>query len=396
MYSALILSVFLAAGIVYGLVEYVRHQRNLRRIPVRIHINGTRGKSSVTRLIGAGLRRGGIRAVTKVTGTFPRLVLEDGSETSIHRRGDANIIEQVGIVEFAAQRSAAALVIECMALEPLYQRITERQMLRAHVGVITNVRLDHVDVMGSTVEAIAGALAETIPAGGHLFTGEAEAAALLRERAARLGAELHASDGSTVTDEEMRGFPYIEHPSNVALALDVCRHLGVDRSAALAGMHSALPDAGVLRRFRVTEHGREMVFYNAFAANDPDSTLMIWTLLADRGELQGRRIVLLNTRQDRMDRARQLARMVGGRLRDRCDAVVLIGEATEVVRGMVKAAGMPPAAIVPVGWTGPEQVFERLLGLTVGTSTIVGIGNMGGMGAGVAEYFQHRSRNNHG
>ena len=39
-----------------GVLEDRRHRRHLARIPVRIHVNGTRGKSSVCRLIGAGLR----------------------------------------------------------------------------------------------------------------------------------------------------------------------------------------------------------------------------------------------------------------------------------------------------------------------------------------------------
>ena len=43
----------------YGLAEYARHRRNLRGIPIRVQVNGTRGKSSVTRLIAAGLRAGG-------------------------------------------------------------------------------------------------------------------------------------------------------------------------------------------------------------------------------------------------------------------------------------------------------------------------------------------------
>ncbi len=44
----------LAAG---GLVESLSHRRNLARIGTRVHVNGTRGKSSVARLIAAGMRR---------------------------------------------------------------------------------------------------------------------------------------------------------------------------------------------------------------------------------------------------------------------------------------------------------------------------------------------------
>ena len=44
-----------------GVLEYQNHQKSLDSIPIRIHVNGTRGKSSVTRLIAAGLREGKIK-----------------------------------------------------------------------------------------------------------------------------------------------------------------------------------------------------------------------------------------------------------------------------------------------------------------------------------------------
>ena len=43
---------FLALVALY-FVERLRHRRALAQIPLRIHVNGTRGKSSVTRLIAA-------------------------------------------------------------------------------------------------------------------------------------------------------------------------------------------------------------------------------------------------------------------------------------------------------------------------------------------------------
>ena len=48
-----------------GLLEYHFHLNSLKSIPLRIHVNGTRGKSSVTRLIAAGLREGGLKTFAK-------------------------------------------------------------------------------------------------------------------------------------------------------------------------------------------------------------------------------------------------------------------------------------------------------------------------------------------
>ena len=78
-----LLIVFIIVSI-YGLIEFALHQKRIYSIPIRIHVNGTRGKSSVTRLIGSALREGGIQTISKVTGTYPRLILENGCEVGIY------------------------------------------------------------------------------------------------------------------------------------------------------------------------------------------------------------------------------------------------------------------------------------------------------------------------
>lgn len=376
---------------IVGLIEFVRHQKRIYSIPIRIHINGTRGKSSVTRLVGAGLRAGGISTITKVTGTFPRLIIEDGTETYIHRKSDANIIEQLSIVKFAAMRKAQALVMECMALQPQYQTITENQMIHSNLSVMTNVRLDHVDVMGHTLPEIAETLGRTIPKNEHFFTAENVIPHTLKQMADKRNTETHFIDSDSITSEEMKGFSYIEHRENVALALAICQFLEIDRETALRGMYQAVPDAGALRCFRVEAFQKQLHFYNAFAANDPDSTLMVWQKVRDEIGFEGVRIILLNTRQDRLDRARQLAEMAGKKLADEIDYLILIGQSTDVVENLTINYGLPQKKIINLGWTEPPPVFEKVLALTDKSSTIVAIGNMGGMGAKTAEFFEHRS-----
>lgn len=391
MYSFYILLAIIIVAVVAGTIEYSRHQKRILSIPLRIHINGTRGKSSVTRLIGAGLRSGGIPTITKVTGTFPRLIIEDGTETYIHRKSSANIIEQLSIVKYAAQRKVKALVMECMALQPQYQSITENHMIRSNVGVMTNVRLDHVDVMGHSLPEIAETLGRTIPKNEHFFTAENIIPDILIKMAHKRNSISHFADMNTVTDEEMQGFTYIEHRDNVALALDVCEFLNVDRQTALKGMYAAVPDEGALRCYHVNVFAKQMYFYNAFAANDPDSTFQVWQKVRDEIGLKGTRILLLNTRHDRLDRAKQLAEMAARKLSNEMDYLILIGQSTEVVENMTTGYGLEKKKIINLGWTSPDKVFEKVLSVTGEMSTIMAIGNMGGMGAETARFFEHRS-----
>jgi tartrate dehydratase beta subunit/fumarate hydratase class I family protein len=59
------------------------------------------------------------------------------------------------------------------------------------------------------------------------------------------------------------------------------------------------------------------------------------------------------------------------------------------------SSGIPGKKIVSVGWTTSEKVFEKILSVTEKTSTIVAVGNMGGMGADLVDYFENRSTINH-
>ncbi len=391
MYSfyILLIIIFVLTTLLY--IEYTLHRKRITTIPVRIHINGTRGKSSVTRLIGAGLRAGGINCITKVTGTFPRLILSDGTETIITRKASANILEQIAIVKFASKQKAQVLVIECMALQPQYQTVTEQKMIFSNIGVMTNIRLDHVEIMGYTLEEITATLGRTIPKNKILFSSEMIMQKELKQIADKKRTESVFVDQSTVSSEEMSGFQYIEHQENVALALAVCQHMKIDRTTALKGMYGAEPDSGVLRKLTVDIFQKQIHFFNAFAANDPDSTFMIWKKLSQDGEFAGLRIVLLNTRQDRMDRAKQLIELVAIFMNSGTDYILLIGQSCDYVEHHMIGSAIEKQKIVNLGFTTPEHVFEAILALTKNISSVFAIGNMGGIGADVVNYFEHRS-----
>jgi poly-gamma-glutamate synthase PgsB/CapB len=391
MYVSIVLLIIIFLSSVVGVIEYSRHQKRIYSIPIRIHVNGTRGKSSVTRLIGAALREGGISTITKVTGTYPRLILEDGSEARIYRKESPNIIEQLSIVKYAAKRKVEALVMECMALQPQYQWITEKQMIHSTIGIITNVRLDHVDIMGYTLPEIAKVLSKTIPDNQNFFMTETGASDILRQTADKNNSLIHISDRGSVSNKEMEGFNYIEHKENVVMALAVCEHLKIDRNTALNGMHKANPDAGALKLYKVNAFNKVTNFYNAFAANDFESTLMIWNMIKEEVGFKGPKIILLNTRHDRMDRAKQLTEMLGKNLGDELDYLMLIGQSTDVVKDLSISEGVDRSKIINLGWAEPSLIFEKVLSYTKDESTVVAIGNMGGMGGKVADFFEHRS-----
>ena len=374
----------------YGVWESRRHGRVLTTIPERVHVNGTRGKSSVTRLIAGGLRASGRRTFAKTTGTMARMILPDGNEIDVFRVGRPNIIEQTRILRRAQEERADVLVIECMAVAPELQPLTEGRLIRSTVGVITNVRADHLDVMGPTVEDAARVLAQTLPQDGVAFTAERSLAPILEEEARRRGTVLHVVSPDGVTPAELDRFTYVEHAENVSLALAVCAHLGVPRDTALRGMIEAAPDPGALRRYRVRVGVKEVTFVNAFAANDPDSTRIIWTRLGLDDPIPGvRRIVLANCRADRLQRSGQIATLVARDLP--ADHVVLSGEGTALVAFQTVRQGRDPSTVTDCGGRNAEQVFERVLALVAHRGVVVGIGNIVGLGQEIVLHFQNRA-----
>ncbi len=378
------------ALIVLGVAELILHRQRLGRIPVRIHVNGTRGKTSVTRLIAGGLREAGVRCVVKTTGTVPRFVLPNGREVPVYRPAGANIIEQKQAVAMAAAQRAEAVIVECMALQPQLQWLSESKLIRATHGVITNARPDHLDVMGPTEDDVAHALAATVPVGGVFFTAERTHRPFFQQVCEDRGTKFRGSEqiSSPVTDEDLEGFSYLEHRENVELALSVCEELGVDNETALRGMWRAKPDPGAMTEADVEFFGRRIVFVNGFAANDPISTQYIWEQSLRRHQELDRRIAVFNCRSDRADRSEQLAKSYSRWTQ--ADEVVLLGTGQFIFAREAVKSGLDPTRLVFVDRTHPADIFEILLGLAESSALVMGLGNIAGPGLALAEYFANR------
>lgn len=378
-----------------GVVELARHRKRLEAIPVRVHVNGTRGKSSVTRLIAAGMRSGGVTTCAKTTGTLARMILPDGRELPVFRPAKANVIEQRRIVDMAYSWGAEALIMECMALQPYLQWLCEARLVQATHGVITNARPDHLDVMGPSEVDVAKALAGMVPTtpGAKMYTAERDHLAIFGEACADRGVELIPTtleDVQAITEDDLAGFPYREHPDNLALALRICADLGVAREVALRGMWSAKPDPGAMTCSSIEFFGRFIEFYNGFAANDPESTEQIWRMALDRHPEAETRIAVFNCRADRADRSRQLGEAYAQW--PAADHVVLMGTGTYLFARAAVRAGVSPDQMVYAEDLRVEEIFEIIVGLCRSRAMVMGMGNIGGLGLDVARFFQNRTR----
>ncbi len=311
-----------------------------------VHVNGTRGKSTVSRMIEAGLRAGGLRVFCKTTGTDPMTIDVEGHEELIVRRGRTNIKEQIKILRRAADQKAQVLVVECMAVQPELQHAAQHDILRADIGVITNVRRDHTDVMGETLPQICDALCNTVPRGGILFTAEDRQTARMGAAAEKMGCEFRPirPDGRE---------PDFDFRENIALALAVCQHLGVERETALRGIAQFKRDPYALSLHRLGK----ALFINGLSINDIQSTCMVWDRLREEHHLEDREfIILVNNRADRGSRTEDMLAVC---LRLRPNQVWLMGAARGYMRrGLEK--NLPGIRVRDLA--GPEQLDVPALG----------------------------------
>lgn len=389
--TPLIVLGFLAIAIcISGILEYQFHMRSLVAIPLRIHVNGTRGKSSVTRLVAAGLREAGIRTFAKTTGTAPRVIDAEGKDRIIHRLRLPSIGEQTRLLSYFASEKPEAVVMECMAVQPQYQWIAEHQMVQSQIGVITNVRPDHLDEMGPTEDDVAYSLCNTVPDNGILITGEDQKPEILRQVAKINGTEFIQSNEADISRDELDQFTYMEHPANVAVALDVCKKAGVDRHIALAGMHKVQPDLGALIAWNLDQGEKRIQFINGMAANDPVSTLQIWKFIIDRYPAEGGTCVFFNSRDDRPFRTRQLIELTLEEIKP--DYFIIRGDKIDaIVQRLIHYS--PGTNVQIIGLSNDHnQVVDKLLSLPHDT-LIYAIGNQVGAGqeilAKLSDYRHH-------
>ena len=317
------------------------------------------------------------------------IIHPDGSETPVLRRGGPNIREQLGVFRAAASSRAEALVLECMAVRPDLQQACEHGIVRATLGVITNVRPDHLEVMGPTLDDVAASLAGTVPAKAHLFTAEDRYDDFLAQRARRARSEYTNSLQTVVSSEEMAGFGYVEFPENVGLALDVCSAVGVDRDRALQGMHQVTPDVGALTRWQKPAPEAyspgTMTFINGFAANDPDSYLRVWRRLGLQ-DYSEQVFILMNIRSDRQRRSKDLAPLLGHQMK--AAGYLLIGNETALFADMLRRNGVPKSTIFDLHGLAAPQLWDRICELGQGQATVFGMGNIAGIGNQLLDHLR--------
>ena len=334
----LLVCILFALLLALGVFEASFHTRHVKKVSLRILVNGTRGKTTVTRQLYSALSSCGKTVLAKTTGSEARLIYPDGHEEPISRRFGYHLIrEQYKFFALASKLGVDAVVVECCAVSPESQLLMAQKLVRPTCSIITNARVDHVDQMGTTVESTATVLKLSVPRRASFYTSDS----------------FFESDPQAIVTLE--------------LVSRVLSDLGVE-SFSVGGY---VPDIGLVGPFLLDG----LLVVNGFAANDKQSAGELLAQYAGQDF-----VVLYNNRADREFRVPYFASLFA---QMGVKQVIVLGEhVNKCVRFFSKY--VPEVS----GFKGSPAELVALLNCKVA----IGMGNIKGAGINLIEYCLEQSK----
>jgi gamma-polyglutamate synthase len=348
-------------------------KKRVANIQLRVHVNGTRGKSSVTEYIAAGLRIEK-NVLAKITGIKPTVIYPDGKSKIINRNGRARVKEQFDMVHLAAKLSADSLVLECMSILPELQKL-ESKVLSPHVYIITNIREDHLEEMGASLMEQAEAICSAIPHNSIVITSEESIIPEITKIAAARNSKILLI--KSLDEKYSSLIPRGAFSINIAIALEVCRIAGVDLDKAFMNILELIKNKPFpLIEFLANE--KKIRFIDGFAVNDVPSAKKFIGHWIDRYEDVEEILLILNTRNDRPLRSKLFAEWIGSL--NNVSKVILTGTHIPRTRKEIIKSGFDKNKIYSWKKSDISNSLKSLDKITYKNALIFGLGNIAGDG----------------
>ncbi len=258
----------------------------MKSVQYKVLVTGSRGKSSVVRLLHTAFNAEGISCYARITGVVPR---ELGPKTTrqIVRSAGAHVEEMRWWLN-QLPSSAQAIILENSAVSPELQHMAAR-WLKPDVTVLTNTYSDHqeawgpsqIDALNVLIKGISRYSRVVIPLE---YKDDAGLISALKSRHCSINIANNPLENSTEFKKQ-----------NTALAIETTRIFNLDQKTVLKAIGNLKPDA---YDFHVTQKNGAKVAI-AFTANDVKSTQALFRSLLWKEE---ETTLLYNHRSDRPGR----------------------------------------------------------------------------------------------
>lgn len=346
-----IVFLILAFFLVLGMAERRNHVRHLSRIPIRILVNGTRGKTTLTRILTKALNEAGIPTLGRSTGSEAAYLYPDGSVVPFPRKHGARITEMKEIFRKADELHVKAVVIECMALKEENQRLMRDILVKPTLLCITNAYVDHIVEMGATEAETREVLLESLPKDTPCFTTDP-----------------HFSNIPNVTTVPVTSWnrqqnPLPIHDETLSLAVATGRKLGLTEAQVLHASDTLTPDIGLIGEIK-GRNGARLI--PSFSINDQhcmQEAIEQWANETDKLHL------IYNNRSDREYRLPLFKELLEGLPNDYVSIHCIGDYPKKVARYFAHGtlASRPEELAKQIQKAGPDEVF-------------LGLGNIAGGG----------------
>lgn len=325
------------------------HRSRMPKLDYNIYVNGIRGKSTITRMLGSVLREAGVSTVSKPRVPTRALSTRKRASTPFSAPAPRTSTSSTTSLKEWLDGSVNGLVVECMAVKPKYQNLCQNVILRSPISVMTNVRLDHQEEMGDTVEEIADSLCNTVPEHGLVITGERNESVLkvIQKNCEARSSRLIVAEESELSRSLVDKFAYQQFEENVAVVSTLAEELHIDTDVAVRGMLKAEPDPGTTKVIKLEEENNSLYWVPMFAVNDWESTTKVYSSVHDGRLPEGtKHVIAMNNRADRTDRASMFVDVITKDLKGQFDKIVLYGDIQDVMYQKLIAGGVPERNIL--------------------------------------------------
>lgn len=380
-----ILSIF----IIVLIAESVLHNRNLKNIPYRIAVSGTRGKTTVVRILASILRLNGYRVLAKSTGSEATYINPDGSIEKIKRRGIVSILEQKRFVKKAAGQDVEFLIGEVMSIRPENHKVESKMLIKPDITIITNFFTDHVDHYGEKQTDIVESYLNDICQGSKVFFRKTDSFPVLKRGIEQRNARYIEVDTESNPDEFSAGSTLKYHIDNIRLAEAVAKSLGIDSLTIKNGIDLAELDIGQPEFYVFKNKQKEVSFVNLFSANDPySSEVQIMRIIEEGGYKPENIYGILSLRRDRESRSLQWLNYLKEERNSLFTNVFVCGAHKNILKRRL-------SAVIKLRSEDPRYITAEALKRASDRSIVFGLANIQGTGYRLIEYWKRESSSSH-
>lgn len=362
-------TIFVLLIIIFVLLFFEKYliASSISKIPIRILVNGTRGKSTVVKNISSLLRSNKIKTFSKITGATPTFFLDDTKHTKIKRRGGARITEQFNMMRKAAKNNSEAIVLECMSINPELQKV-ESKVLQPQYYVITNIREDHLEEMGSNSEEWIDVICSAIPDNCTVVTAEKKYFKEIQEYAVKKNCKV-ISISLDMGNTGINSFGF--QSENFKLASAIAKDLNLVDYKSIDEIVKP-GDEKIVNEFILNEF--KVKFVNGFAINDVPSAQMLIDELKQKSLLHSDLIVIFNSRADRPIRSVKFAEWMA--TLEHVTKYIITGDNSNLVIRTMHKNGVNKNSIIRWNYKHALSAKESLKEIIKNDTCIIGLGNI--------------------